>query len=111
MTLVSPGSTTRRVSALVHASGGRHSAVRYRLTELGLSLETPLSALRVWAETHMPSAICRIASGVAEPSCFPAIAMAGTVIRESRSRTSRRAMARQAAAHSSDRSRRARTRA
>ncbi|MBK3623465.1 hypothetical protein JHN59_01110 [Streptomyces sp. MBT49] len=23
-------------------------------TELGLSLEGPLSALRVWAETHMP---------------------------------------------------------
>ncbi|WDO10731.1 helix-turn-helix transcriptional regulator [Streptomyces murinus] len=29
-------------------------AVHYRLTELGLSLEGPLSALRVWAETHMP---------------------------------------------------------
>ncbi|WLW50328.1 winged helix-turn-helix transcriptional regulator [Streptomyces sp. YU58] len=29
-------------------------AVHYRLTELGLSLEVPLSALRVWAETHMP---------------------------------------------------------
>ncbi|OMI35712.1 winged helix-turn-helix transcriptional regulator [Streptomyces sparsogenes] len=29
-------------------------AVHYRLTELGLSLERPLSALRVWAETHMP---------------------------------------------------------
>lgn len=29
-------------------------AVHYRLTELGLSLEIPLSALRVWAETHMP---------------------------------------------------------
>ncbi|MER5787753.1 helix-turn-helix domain-containing protein [Streptomyces sp. NPDC001980] len=28
-------------------------AVHYRLTELGLSLEGPLSALRVWAETHM----------------------------------------------------------
>ncbi|MGW0686295.1 winged helix-turn-helix transcriptional regulator [Streptomyces sp. NPDC002754] len=29
-------------------------AVHYRLTELGLSLEQPLAALRVWAETHMP---------------------------------------------------------
>ncbi|MEV3858199.1 helix-turn-helix domain-containing protein [Streptomyces sp. NPDC050095] len=29
-------------------------AVHYRLTELGLSLEEPLSALRIWAETHMP---------------------------------------------------------
>ncbi|MFJ8951006.1 winged helix-turn-helix transcriptional regulator [Streptomyces sp. NPDC102381] len=29
-------------------------AVHYRLTELGLSLEGPLSTLRVWAETHMP---------------------------------------------------------
>ncbi|MFI7387182.1 winged helix-turn-helix transcriptional regulator [Streptomyces sp. NPDC049813] len=29
-------------------------AVHYRLTELGLSLETPLAALRLWAETHMP---------------------------------------------------------
>ncbi|MFI1580246.1 winged helix-turn-helix transcriptional regulator [Embleya sp. NPDC020630] len=28
-------------------------AVHYRLTELGLSLEGPLSVLRVWAETHM----------------------------------------------------------
>ncbi|MEV5281282.1 helix-turn-helix domain-containing protein [Streptomyces sp. NPDC051994] len=29
-------------------------AVHYRLTDLGLSLERPLSALRGWAETHMP---------------------------------------------------------
>ncbi|MGP3776168.1 winged helix-turn-helix transcriptional regulator [Streptomyces sp. SDT5-1] len=29
-------------------------AVHYRLTDLGLSLEAPLSALRTWAETHMP---------------------------------------------------------
>ncbi|MEW2305252.1 helix-turn-helix domain-containing protein [Streptomyces sp. NPDC006655] len=29
-------------------------AVHYRLTELGLSLEGPLSVLRLWAETHMP---------------------------------------------------------
>lgn len=27
--------------------------VHYRLTELGLSLETPLAALRAWAEEHM----------------------------------------------------------
>ncbi|MEU2072112.1 winged helix-turn-helix transcriptional regulator [Streptomyces anulatus] len=29
-------------------------AVHYRLTGLGRSLEEPLSALRAWAETHMP---------------------------------------------------------
>ncbi|RKE17210.1 helix-turn-helix domain-containing protein [Streptomyces sp. TLI_171] len=29
-------------------------AVHYRLTALGLSLEGPLSALRAWAEEHMP---------------------------------------------------------
>lgn len=28
-------------------------AVHYRLTELGRSLDAPLAALRVWAETHM----------------------------------------------------------
>ncbi|GAB2712265.1 hypothetical protein GCM10027089_40120 [Nocardia thraciensis] len=27
--------------------------VHYRLTDLGLSLEVPLSALRAWAEEHM----------------------------------------------------------
>ncbi|WP_433761196.1 winged helix-turn-helix transcriptional regulator [Nocardia sp. CA-135398] len=27
--------------------------VHYRLTDLGLSLEVPLSALRMWAEEHM----------------------------------------------------------
>jgi len=47
VTLQSPvrdGLVARRVEPAVH----------YRLTELGLSLEGPLSALRVWAETHMP---------------------------------------------------------
>ncbi|MFD8492707.1 winged helix-turn-helix transcriptional regulator [Amycolatopsis sp. NPDC059657] len=35
-------------------SGGTpRPRVHYRLTELGLSLETPLAALRVWAEQHM----------------------------------------------------------
>nr|WP_281260871.1 helix-turn-helix domain-containing protein [Actinoplanes atraurantiacus] len=29
--------------------------VRYRLTELGLSLDEPLAALRDWAERHMPA--------------------------------------------------------
>ncbi|MGW0817287.1 winged helix-turn-helix transcriptional regulator [Streptomyces viridiviolaceus] len=29
-------------------------AVHYRLTDLGLSLEEPLAALRTWAEHHMP---------------------------------------------------------
>ncbi|WP_371793719.1 helix-turn-helix transcriptional regulator (plasmid) [Streptomyces sp. NBC_01471] len=46
--LVRDGLVGRRVEATVPP------AVHYRLTELGLSLERPLSALRVWAETHMP---------------------------------------------------------
>ncbi|MER5728337.1 helix-turn-helix domain-containing protein [Streptomyces sp. NPDC002138] len=46
--LVRDGLVTRRVEPIVPP------AVHYRLTELGLSLERPLSALRVWAETHMP---------------------------------------------------------
>lgn len=28
--------------------------VHYRLTELGVSLDAPLAAVREWAETHMP---------------------------------------------------------
>ncbi|MER7937700.1 helix-turn-helix domain-containing protein [Streptomyces sp. NPDC093272] len=46
--LVRDGLVARRVEPTVPP------AVHYRLTELGLSLEIPLSALRVWAETHMP---------------------------------------------------------
>ncbi|MFI8006484.1 winged helix-turn-helix transcriptional regulator [Streptomyces sp. NPDC086010] len=46
--LVRDGLVARRVEPTVPP------AVHYRLTELGLSLEEPLSALRVWAETHMP---------------------------------------------------------
>ncbi|WP_406099952.1 winged helix-turn-helix transcriptional regulator [Streptomyces sp. NBC_01013] len=46
--LVSDGLAARRVEPTVPP------AVHYRLTELGLSLETPLSALRAWAESHMP---------------------------------------------------------
>jgi DNA-binding HxlR family transcriptional regulator len=46
--LVRDGLVARRVEPTVPP------AVHYRLTELGLSLERPLSALRVWAETHMP---------------------------------------------------------
>ncbi|WP_329173080.1 winged helix-turn-helix transcriptional regulator [Streptomyces sp. NBC_01477] len=46
--LVRDGLAARRVEPTVPP------AVHYRLTELGLSLESPLSALRVWAETHMP---------------------------------------------------------
>ncbi|MCX5387351.1 helix-turn-helix domain-containing protein [Streptomyces sp. NBC_00083] len=45
--LVRDGLVVRRVEATVPP------AVHYRLTELGLSLEEPLSSLRVWAETHM----------------------------------------------------------
>ncbi|MFJ5645643.1 winged helix-turn-helix transcriptional regulator [Streptomyces sp. NPDC093223] len=46
--LVRDGLVARRVEPTVPP------AVHYRLTELGLSLEIPLAALRVWAETHMP---------------------------------------------------------
>ncbi|MGJ5762972.1 winged helix-turn-helix transcriptional regulator [Streptomyces galbus] len=46
--LVRDGLVARRVEPTVPP------AVHYRLTDLGLSLETPLAALRVWAETHMP---------------------------------------------------------
>ncbi|MBD0420362.1 helix-turn-helix transcriptional regulator [Streptomyces sp. TRM S81-3] len=46
--LVRDGLVARRVEPTVPP------AVHYRLTPLGLSLEGPLSALRVWAETHMP---------------------------------------------------------
>lgn len=46
--LARDGLVARRVEATVPP------AVHYRLTGLGLSLEGPLSALRVWAETHMP---------------------------------------------------------
>nr|WP_180217980.1 helix-turn-helix domain-containing protein [Streptomyces albus] len=45
--LVRDGLVERRVEPTVPP------AVHYRLTELGLSLEEPLSALRGWAETHM----------------------------------------------------------
>jgi DNA-binding HxlR family transcriptional regulator len=45
--LVRDGLVARRVEPTVPP------AVHYRLTALGLSLETPLSALRDWAETHM----------------------------------------------------------
>ncbi|MFJ9179987.1 winged helix-turn-helix transcriptional regulator [Streptomyces sp. NPDC102360] len=46
--LVRDGLVARRVEPTVPP------AVHYRLTGLGLSLEQPLAALRVWAETHMP---------------------------------------------------------
>lgn len=46
--LVRDGLVARRVEPTVPP------AVHYRLTELGSSLEGPLSALQVWAETHMP---------------------------------------------------------
>ncbi|MFJ4188473.1 winged helix-turn-helix transcriptional regulator [Kitasatospora sp. NPDC089509] len=45
--LVRDGLAARRVEPTVPP------AVHYRLTGLGLSLEGPLSALRVWAETNM----------------------------------------------------------
>ncbi|MCK7625300.1 helix-turn-helix transcriptional regulator [Streptomyces sp. RS10V-4] len=46
--LVRDGLVARRVESTVPP------AVHYRLTELGLSLDVPLAALRLWAETHMP---------------------------------------------------------
>lgn len=45
--LVRDGLAERRVEPAVPP------AVHYRLTDLGLSLEGPLAALREWAETHM----------------------------------------------------------
>ncbi|WP_040405971.1 winged helix-turn-helix transcriptional regulator [Amycolatopsis nigrescens] len=45
--LVRDGLVARRVEPTVPPR------VHYRLTELGLSLETPLAALRTWAEQHM----------------------------------------------------------
>ncbi|MGW4806220.1 winged helix-turn-helix transcriptional regulator [Kitasatospora sp. NPDC004272] len=45
--LVRDGLVARRVEPTVPP------AVHYRLTELGRSLDGPLSALREWAETHM----------------------------------------------------------
>ncbi|WP_442789323.1 winged helix-turn-helix transcriptional regulator [Kitasatospora sp. NBC_01302] len=45
--LVGDGLVARRVEPTVPPR------VHYRLTELGLSLEEPLSALRAWAEEHM----------------------------------------------------------
>ncbi|MCU1686189.1 MAG: transcriptional regulator [Amycolatopsis sp.] len=45
--LVRDGLVTRRVEPTVPPR------VHYRLTELGLSLEIPLEAVRAWAEQHM----------------------------------------------------------
>ena len=45
--LVRDGLATRRVEPAVPPR------VHYRLTDLGMSLETPLAALRTWAEQHM----------------------------------------------------------
>ncbi|GAA4916070.1 HxlR family transcriptional regulator [Actinomycetospora succinea] len=47
--LVLDGLAARRVEDTVPPR------VHYRLTELGLSLEEPLAALREWAEEHMPA--------------------------------------------------------
>jgi DNA-binding HxlR family transcriptional regulator len=46
--LTRDGLATRRVAPSVPPS------VHYRLTPLGLSLESALSTVRTWAETHMP---------------------------------------------------------
>lgn len=54
--LAADGLVARRVEATVPPR------VHYRLTALGLSLETPLAALRQWAEEHM-SQIDRGGSG------------------------------------------------
>lgn len=47
--LVRDGLVARRVEPTVPPR------VHYRLTELGLSLNGPLDALRTWAEEHMPA--------------------------------------------------------
>lgn len=47
--LVRDGLVARRVEPTVPPH------VHYRLTELGLSLEAPLAALRTWAEQHIPT--------------------------------------------------------
>lgn len=46
--LAADGLVTRRVEATVPPQ------VHYALTPLGLSLDGPLAAVRVWAEEHMP---------------------------------------------------------
>ena len=46
--LIRDGLATRRVEPTVPPR------VHYQLTELGLSLEIPLAAVRAWAEAHMP---------------------------------------------------------
>ncbi|GAA5060086.1 winged helix-turn-helix transcriptional regulator [Nocardia callitridis] len=46
--LVADGLVARRVEPTVPPR------VHYGLTELGVSLEVPLAALREWAEVHMP---------------------------------------------------------
>ena len=45
--LLADGLVERRVEATVPVR------VHYRLTPLGMSLETPLAALRAWAESHI----------------------------------------------------------
>ncbi|HVV14497.1 helix-turn-helix domain-containing protein [Amycolatopsis sp.] len=45
--LIRDGLVTRRVEPTVPPS------VHYRLTDLGLSLDEPLAAVRAWAEEHM----------------------------------------------------------
>ena len=46
--LIRDGLVARRVEPTVPPQ------VHYRLTELGLSLEVPLAAMRAWAERYMP---------------------------------------------------------
>lgn len=58
--LVRDGLVTRRVEPTVPPR------VHYRLTELGLSLEVPLAALRTWAEDHMAEIDRAIASNDAQ---------------------------------------------
>jgi DNA-binding HxlR family transcriptional regulator len=62
--LVRDGLVARRVEPTVPPR------VHYRLTELGLSLETPLAALRAWAETHVSTLLRnnRLAEQLAPPT-------------------------------------------
>ncbi|MBB5911414.1 DNA-binding HxlR family transcriptional regulator [Nocardia transvalensis] len=55
--LTADGLVARRVEPTVPPK------VHYRLTELGLSLEVPLSALRTWAEENMATIDEALASG------------------------------------------------
>lgn len=63
--LIRDGLATRRVEPTVPPR------VHYQLTELGLSLEIPLAALRAWAEVHMAEIDLANANAAADISTAP----------------------------------------